>query len=229
MLLKIAIWLLIVGLTLLAITYGVGFAKEAKPNGLMGASGKLPALCCGLAAALMFVLMPSCTSSPKSHGSGSAKDATLAYWNSISSVTKRCKEAVQKFNLILARKVEAEPDVNPFDEMRSEILSSSSQINSLTLTDVDPAVIELGIELDSILLETVDFSDETMEFLGSQLTAGGMMKALFVGTKDEEAHLSEREKHLQGRMLSWSEQCTKTRIELSKKFSVTVPPMESRQ
>ena len=240
-LLKIAIWILIAGLTLLAIAYGVGFAREAKPNGVMGASGKLPALSCVLAATLLFVLLPASTHSTKPHtdtssngdaspvGSTSAKDATLAYWNSISLAARRCKKTAQKFNLILAGKVEAEPDANPFDEMRREILGSSNQINSLSLTNVDPAGVELGIEFDSILSETIDFSDETMKFLASQFTAGGMIKALFVGTKAEEAQLSEREKHLRGRLLRWEEECTKTRIELSKRFSVTFPPMESRQ
>lgn len=219
-----AVWILIAAFTLLSIAYGVGVVSDAKSRGLMGASGKLSCLCCALVAALLFMLLPA--NQATIAGRTPTRDATLAYWNSLKSISNRCEMASQKLEAMLSGESEAAVEENPFDSFRSEVLQASKEINQLSLANVDSDAIELGIELDAILLESLGAFDDIMDFMKSQWTVGGFMKALLVGTKEEEARMSAAQKRLQDRAIRWSDQQTKVRINLSKRFGQTFPRID---
>lgn len=215
-LLVIGLWILIVVFTILAITFGLSFAKEIGPKGFMGADGKLATLCCSLAAVLLASLLPT-------NNSTANKKATLDYWTSIQVSSNRFKTASKRLEATFSGLTKSSADSNPLGEFRNEVVLASSEINKLSIAGVDPGVVELAIELDEILLETLAMFDNAVEYLARQMTIVGIVKSLFWGNKEELTAMNDLEKRLQERAIRWNEKLTATRISLSQRYKTTFP------
>lgn len=221
------LWSLIIMSLTMAVTYAIGLSVDARRLGFVKVGGKLQVVCGLLFASVCFLLLPS--SAPDRVGEnawnhdGSAKAVTLAYWKSLGSLIEKCETAEERCKAAFFGNSNSSSQESPIDILRRQFVAVSDELNSLSLENVDPKAIEIGVEFDSLLLESINQLDEAMSFLKRQFTLGGLFQALLLGTDAEEAAMNESQQRLHDRSLRWEERVTDARIELSKKYGVTFP------
>jgi hypothetical protein len=227
LLLKTIAWIAVGSFSLLSICYGVCFANEFKLIGFADAEGKGQAICYLLFAGMTFwLLLNSVQSKPAAFptvSSSQNEQATIAYWNELRAISQRCGQANEKLSNVFKGELDTSNIMNTIEQFRQELGNATGQINELSLNGVDSEVVELAVEMDAILADISVLLDDSVEFVQDNWTLPGMLKALVIGTKAEEEALTEQERRLKDRLMSWSATQTKVRSRLSIEYRKTLP------